>query len=137
MKGVPGYDDTMSRHQRPMTGLERSLYKLNAVRELGEWANEFIELDAVEEDDGNDGTGIFLTADKNQSKADPELQETIPSIDNNVDDDDFDDDEEVVPTFFAQPCVTSVPNSAVAKRQDSVIVIIRHGKTQVRKCATT
>ena len=51
-RAVPGYDGTMSRHNRPMTSLERSLYKLNAVRELGEWANEFIDLDAVVEDDG-------------------------------------------------------------------------------------
>jgi hypothetical protein len=33
---------------RPMTALERSLYKLEAERELGKWASEFM-------DDGNDG----------------------------------------------------------------------------------
>jgi hypothetical protein len=63
----------MQRQIRPMTGLERSLYKLNAVRELGEWANEFIDLDATtgmlkaggkdgEDNDSNDdGNGIFFT----------------------------------------------------------------------------
>jgi len=162
---VPGYDDTMSRHKRPMTGLERSLYKLNAVRELGEWATEFIDLDA-EEDDGNDGNGIFFTAEdnKNQSAASvPESRESsstsvsgagennsaddndgkdnayngfgsdIDGNANNDEDTDSFEDQEAIPTFFAQPCVTPVPNSAVEKRQDSVIVIIRHGKTQHNK----
>ena len=147
-----------------MTGLERSLYKLNAVRELGEWATEFIDLDA-EEDDGNDGNGIFFTAEdnKNQSAASvPESRESsstsvsgagennsaddndgkdnayngfgsdIDGNANNDEDTDSFEDQEAIPTFFAQPCVTPVPNSAVEKRQDSVIVIIRHGKTQVR-----
>jgi hypothetical protein len=121
-----------------MSGLERSLYKLNAVRELGEWANEFIDLDAVEEDDGNDGNGSFITQNKTQS-----IGATVPEslvvhdVETggilSVQDDEEDD---AVPTFFAQPCVTPVPNSDSAlgkKRSDSVIVIIRHGKTQVRK----
>ena len=121
-----------------MTGLERSLYKLNAVRELGEWANEFIDMDS-DEDDGNDGNGVFITPEKNQPTGSAvaessEKSATIPSSETEngmlLDDD---DEAEAVPTFFAQPCVTPVPNSAVGqKRQDSVIVIIRHGKTQVR-----
>lgn len=175
---VPGYDDTMSRHKRPMTGLERSLYKLNAVRELGEWATEFIDLDAdVGEDDGNDGNGIFITPEKDKkpstasssssksktavaaaaaatesskgtaptttvvgvgigvgtdANADP--NESMPALLLKEEGDD-DDEEAVAPTFFAQPCVTAVPSSssAMEKRQDSVIVIIRHGKTQHNK----
>jgi hypothetical protein len=118
-----------------MSGLERSLYKLNAVRELGEWANEFIDLDAVKEDDGNDGNGSFITQNKTQS-----IGATVPEslVVHDVESDgvlsvEDDDDEVAVPTFFAQPCVTPVPNSALGKkRSDSVIVIIRHGKTQVR-----
>lgn len=119
-----------------MTGLERSLYKLNAVRELGEWANEFIDLDA-EEDDGNDGNGVFITQEKAQSTEakTSDATTTTPSSDTIGNKALLDDEEdEAVPTFFAQPCVTPVPNSAVAQtRQDSVIVIIRHGKTQVRR----
>ena len=133
---VPGYEGTMSRHTRPMTGLERSLYKLNAVRELGEWANEFIDMDAEEEDDGNDGNGVFITQEKAQS-TEATTSEAITSTPNAETKGDKallkdDEQDEGVPTFFAQPCVTPVPNSAVGKtRQDSVIVIIRHGKTQV------
>ncbi|VEU39749.1 unnamed protein product [Pseudo-nitzschia multistriata] len=123
---VPGYDATMSRHSRPMTGLERSLYKLNAVRELGEWATDFIDLDP-EEDDGNDGNGIFFTADKNESS-------TVAGLKENSSNEDIPaNDQDAIPTFFAQPCITSAPTSAVSKRQDSVIVIIRHGKTQHNK----
>ena len=42
-RAVPGYGSTMSRHKTRMTSLERSLYKLKAVRELGSWASEFID----------------------------------------------------------------------------------------------
>ena len=120
-----------------MSGLERSLYKLNAVRELGEWANEFIDLDA-EEDDGNDGNGVFIAQEKNESVVPTvtELSEKLTTMPNAESDNAVlsdDEEEEAVPTFFAKPCVTPVPNSSVGrKRQDSVIVIIRHGKTQVR-----
>ena len=141
---VPGYDGTMSRHPRPMTGLERSLYKLNAVRELGEWATEFIDLDI---DENEDAKGSFITPEKNQS-ADTAVQssgakegailslsQSNDSGDGNVVLEDDVDDESGVPTFFAQPCVTAAPNSSVGgqTRQDSVIVIIRHGKTQHNK----
>ena len=54
-KSVAGYDSTMARNKNPMPSLERSLYKLNAVRELGEWAKEFIDPNAELEDDGSDG----------------------------------------------------------------------------------
>jgi len=131
---VPGYDATMSRHSRPMTTLERSLYKLNALRELGEWAEEFIDLDAVEEDDGNDGNGVFITTAKNKTKSLADLQSKNFDVESHFDEDDSEDDEEEgVPTFFAQPCITSAPEAAAARRQDSVIVIIRHGKTQHNK----
>jgi len=137
-KKVPGYNGTMSRHQRPMSGLERSLYKLNAVRELGEWASDFIDMDAIEEDDGNDGNGSFITQNKTQS-----IGATVPEslVVHDVETDGIlsvedDKEDDAVPTFFAQPCVTPVPNSDSAlgkKRSDSVIVIIRHGKTQHNK----
>ena len=136
---VPGYGGTMSRHPRPMTGLERSLYKLNAVRELGAWANEYLDLEP-EEDSNDDGKGVFITADKNQPEGSTKTESSeksatnVPSAEGeNVLLLDDEDEEEAAPTFFAQPCVTSAPKSSVGeKRQDSVIVIIRHGKTQVR-----
>jgi len=59
---VPGYDDTMARYTRvSSTSRERSLYKLNAIRELGEWAGKFVDEEAdAAEDDGNDGKGNFI-----------------------------------------------------------------------------
>jgi len=64
---VPGYDPIMQRQIRPMTGLERSLYKLNAVRELGEWANEFIDLEKLPTEENDDGNGVFFTANTSTS----------------------------------------------------------------------
>ena len=147
-RAVPGYDSTMSRHNRPMTSLERSLYKLNATRELGEWASEFIDTDAPVEDDGSDGNfgkpmvfsedevwekGMEELANGNQMEGESDLR---PLLD--VDDDD--DDQEVVPKFFTQPCSMPMPSTVVLNdggsvpiRRDSVIVIIRHGKTQHNK----
>jgi broad specificity phosphatase PhoE len=51
---VPGYSSTLSRVKTPMSSLERSLYKLQAERELGEWAGQFIDPSKMT-DDGNDG----------------------------------------------------------------------------------
>lgn len=165
-RNVPGYDRTMQAHKRPMTMMERSLFKLNAVRELGEWAREFIDLDAEVEDDGSDGNfgrPISISEDEVWAKGMEELQSgeqihpdapkfhelTISSTDNPADDfvqvtssgyKEDDEDEQVVPNFFAQPCVTSIPTfdggefgNVAPTRLDSVIVIIRHGKTQHNK----
>ena len=52
---VPGYNPTMERTQTPMGILERSLYKLQAEREMGMWAKQFVDPNAPVEDDGNDG----------------------------------------------------------------------------------
>jgi hypothetical protein len=149
-RAIPGYDSTMSRHNRPMTSLERSLYKLNAVRELGEWASEFIDADADdEEDDGQDGK-FTLDEDKVWEQGIYELEhpdspvfdEASASTSVLASDEPTMDPEEaaVVPTFFTKPCVTSMPSSVVFNndgsipiRRDSVIVIIRHGKTQHNK----
>lgn len=152
-KAVPGYDSTMSRHKTPMSSLERSLYKLAAERELGEWASEFIDLNAVPEDDGSDGNmgrPMKLTEDQvweigmeeleTGGQFDPDApifhQEKTDSLLLPVE-----DDKKVgVPLVVTNPCVTSMPSAAVLRhpadvpiRRDSVIVIIRHGKTQHNK----
>jgi hypothetical protein len=184
-KAVPGYDDTMARHKTPMSSLERSLYKLNAIRELGEWASEFIDPNAVVEDDGNDGNmgrPIQYVEDKvwemgmkeleSGGQFDPDapvfheaalVNDTdgattstafIPSPSTNAARtneatiaDNTDETEtmvtiepQAVPTFYSQPCVKSMPSESFVQslgdvpiRRDSVIVIIRHGKTQHNK----
>jgi hypothetical protein len=73
-KSVPGYEGTMSRHM--LTALERSLYQLEAERELGKWASELIDWSASE-DDGNNGNcrkPIVLTEDEVWAKGMEELR---------------------------------------------------------------
>jgi 2,3-bisphosphoglycerate-dependent phosphoglycerate mutase len=157
---VPGYTGTMSRHKTPMTGLERSLYKLAAVRELGEWASEFIDIDAIPEDDGSDGNmgrPIRLTEDEVWQKGMQELESggqfdpdapvfhaeearnTTSGV--AVTFNDGTTEEKIgVPLYKSNPCVTSMPSASVLRhpdnvpiRREGVIVIIRHGKTQHNK----
>ena len=151
---VPGYDSTMARHKRPMTSLERSLYKLNAVRELGEWASEFIDPNEAYEDDGNDGNmgkPIQMLDDEDKvwelgmkelesgGQFDPDAA-VFHEDQTNVASEEDESDMVATPTFYNAPCVTSMPAASVVgspglvrTRKDSVIVIIRHGKTQHNK----
>jgi hypothetical protein len=152
-EAVPGYNKTMTRYARPMTAFERSLYKLDATRKLGEWASEFIDMDAPTEDDGNDGNfgrPMMMSESELWEKGLKELEngeqfdpdspvfhgtksESNPIYENTPMGD-------IVPNIYTPPCVTSIPSSAVFGnnggtpiRRDSVIVIIRHGKTQHNK----
>ena len=151
-EAVPGYDGTMSRHKTPMTSLERSLYKLDATRELGEWASEFIDVNAPVEDDGNDGKmNMIISEDEAWARGMEELEEggqfdpdapvfhqaETPTL---VEDESTTTTEVANNVLYSQPCVTSMPSSEVLRngqsapvRRDSVIVIIRHGKTQHNK----
>jgi 2,3-bisphosphoglycerate-dependent phosphoglycerate mutase len=153
---VPGYNATLSRNKSPMTSLERSLYKLRAERELGEWAGQFIDPNAPLEDDGNDGNmgrPIQLVEDKVWEEGLLELSSggqfdpdgPVFHEANGGDAISFDEEEEKMKPFANlissnQPCVKSMPSEsmipgvgAVPIRQDAVIVIIRHGKTEHNK----
>jgi hypothetical protein len=154
-RAVPGYDSTMTRHKRPMTTLERSLYKLNAVRELGEWAKDFVDPDKDLEDDGSDGNmgKPMQLVEGDSREQDLEELESGGKFDPNasvfykedsiefLDEIKASNDTEIgVPTFYSQPCITAMPTAAVLQngkgapiRRDSVIVIIRHGKTEHNK----
>eukprot|EP00980_Cylindrotheca_fusiformis_P029768 scaffold23833_cov113-Cylindrotheca_fusiformis.AAC.2 len=151
-EAVPGYNQTMSRYTRPMTAIERSLYKLNATQKLGEWASEFIDMNAPTEDDGNDGNfgrPIMLSESEVWEKGMQELRSgghfdpDSPVFHETVNDTVVFDDTptgNIVPNIYAPPCVTSIPSAAVFGnsgatpiRRDSVIVMIRHGKTQHNK----
>jgi 2,3-bisphosphoglycerate-dependent phosphoglycerate mutase len=134
---VPGYDYTMGRTKIPMTSLERSLFKLNAERELGQWAGQFIDPDAVEEDDGGDGNlgkPIVLSEDMVWEEAMEKKQEIkeVPSPLEPA-------TKLTAPIFSNNPCVTSMPTAKVTgvgfvpTRKDAVLVIIRHGKTEHNK----
>jgi 2,3-bisphosphoglycerate-dependent phosphoglycerate mutase len=135
---VPGYDSTMARNMKPLTTLERSLYKLKAERELGDWAGQFIKDD--DEDDGSDGNNgkpIVLSEDSvwetaMESLTQPKtttVQTLQPTTQPPVEDD---EEEKLTPKFITNnPCVTSVPTTG--QRKNAVLVIIRHGKTEHNK----
>ena len=153
----------MSRNKTPMPSLERSLYKLNAMRELGEYAKEFIDPNAEIEDDGSDGNmgrPIQLIEDEDEiwdmgmkelesgGQFDPdgpvfhevkdgESKFTTATSTDLVQTTEANDTKA---NFYNQPCVTSMPSAAIFHnddavpiRRDSVIVIIRHGKTEHNK----
>ena len=135
------------------------MYKLNAVRELGDWAKNFIDPDAEIEDDGSDGNmgkPIQLVEDEIWEKGLDELESgeqfdpddifheennQTPLIESSwLEDSDDESAEHASANFYSSPCVTSMPSSTVLKngnpipvRRDSVIVIIRHGKTEHNK----
>ena len=133
---VPGYDYTMGRTKIPLTSLERSLFKLNAERELGQWAGQFIDENAVDDDDGSDGNQgkpIVLSEDKVWEQAMEELYVEKSST----------NEQKLSPTIISKnspnPCVTALPpaqgvgGEGVPTRKDAVLVIIRHGKTEHNK----
>ena len=154
---VPGYDDTMARYKRPSTARERSLFKLEAVRELGEWADQFIDHNIAKmEDDGNDGNmGNFMqltSEDKVWEKGLHDLEEgqqfdpdypEMRSIEMSGATEDIENERETADTYQITQniaCTKPMPATVIAPgigsvptRKDSCIVIIRHGKTEHNK----
>jgi len=145
---VPGYDDTMMKAKVPMTSLERSLTKLKAERELGDWAGQFIDpMDLI--DDGDDGGGNFesptILEGGEDQLVDKGLQELEEDDKNGTfldDDDDDDDDDDMISPFLItnNPCQKPLPSTSmipglgqVPVLRDATIVIIRHGKTEHNK----
>jgi broad specificity phosphatase PhoE len=149
---VPGYSRTMERNKSPMSSLERSLFKLKAERELGVWAGQFIDPNAIEEDDGNDGNSgrpMQLT----EAQEDKLWEEGLAELESGdqfdpdgpsfhrdqTEDDDFDEisvsgDGVVASLISNHPCLKPMPSASVLPgmgsvpvRQGPVIVIIRHG----------
>jgi 2,3-bisphosphoglycerate-dependent phosphoglycerate mutase len=153
-KQVPGYTPTMVRKSKGMTSLERSLYKLQAERELGAWAGQFVDPNAAVEDDGNDGNsgkpmqmveddvwaeGIKQLREGREFDPDGPVFHGANKTPNYTE-----DGEDVKPalraTLISNPCVTPFPSAfivpgmgSVPIRKESVIVIIRHGKTEHNK----
>jgi hypothetical protein len=156
---VPGYNATLNRSKSPMTSLERSLFKLRAERELGEWAGQFIDPNELVEDDGSDGNmgrpmqlvedivwerGLQDIGTRAQFDPDSLLLHESKSTDVSIEyNDNFDgeDDKPFVNLISSnQPCIKSIPSESIIPgvgpvpiRQDAVIVIIRHGKTEHNK----
>ena len=154
---VPGYTPTMNRTTSSITSLESSLFKLRAERELSKWAGQFVDPDAVPEDDGSDGNmgrPIQLSFEdaaweeglkglEQGDQFDPDLPEFVNG-DYAVEEEGEEEEEEkviVVPNVISnQPCIKSLPSESLVPgignvpiRRDAVIVIIRHGKTEHNK----
>jgi 2,3-bisphosphoglycerate-dependent phosphoglycerate mutase len=138
-----------------MTSLERSLFKLQAERELGVWAGQFIDPNAAVEDDGNDGNAgkpMQMVEDEIWAKGIKQLKEgeqfdpdgPVFHGANGTPKYAEEEEEEAKPalkaTLISNPCVTPFPSAfivpgigSVPIRKESVIVIIRHGKTEHNK----
>ena len=155
---VPGYEKVMSRSANAvMTPLQRSLSKLEAQREVQTWAAQYATDE--EEDDGTDGklTLVEQGEDKVWEKGlyeikdgeyfDPDHpnfeQDTENILSSSIDGDEEEKSAELyAPIFNAHgPCVTAMPAGEVVpgigpvpiKRESSLIVMIRHGKTENNK----
>jgi 2,3-bisphosphoglycerate-dependent phosphoglycerate mutase len=146
-ENVPGYNKTMTRSNNGMSSLERSLNKLNAEKELREWAAQSIDPNDIEEDDGSDGNqgkGITLQ-DEIWEKGLQELREGEqfdPEGKFHEDEQTVVDEEVTVKPMVItnNPCMQAFPSQSVIPgfgdiplRRDPVVVLIRHGKTEHNK----
>ena len=118
-----------------MGTLERSLYKLRAEREMGNWATQFVDPNAPVEDDGTDGNMGRPIELVDHEKSIAELKY---SGGNKIQD--MDGEPVMANLVSSNPCVTAMPSASVipgfgepVERRDAVIVIIRHGKTEHNK----
>ena len=146
---VPGYNPTMARNKYAMTSLERSLFKLRAERELGEWAGQFFNPNEVEDDgnDGNFGKPIQLIEDEIWAYGMKELEAggqfdpegmgfheqssflvncdaRVNGVTQDSKKDDKADEETVIAPLIKsnQPCVTGIPSAAIPPGFGSVPV---------------
>lgn len=155
MKQVPGYNATLRRNKDVMTSLERSLYKLRAQRELAEWAGQFFDPNSIEDDgnDGNMGRPIQIVEDKIWEEGMNELSsggqfdpDSVVFHETNALPSKYDDEDQSSTRPFPnllvknQPCIKAIPSASLVPgmgrapiRQDAIIVIIRHGKTEHNK----
>mmetsp|Transcript_21216 Transcript_21216/g.44552 ORF Transcript_21216/g.44552 Transcript_21216/m.44552 type:complete len:911 (-) Transcript_21216:2083-4815(-) len=150
---VPDYDKIMKRKNSAMTPLERSLSKLEAERNLGKWAGQFID-ESAEEDDGTDGKLTLIEQDKVWATGiheiedgeyfDPDhaaFKEGHTNRNSNVNMVEVETPN--APIFNSKslnPCVQAFPASLSVPgigptpvNRDALIVMIRHGKTENNK----
>mmetsp|Transcript_6883 Transcript_6883/g.15713 ORF Transcript_6883/g.15713 Transcript_6883/m.15713 type:complete len:916 (-) Transcript_6883:103-2850(-) len=150
---VPDYEKVMSRsNNAAMTPLQSSLSKLEAEREVQNWAAQFVdETTDDEEDDGSDGklTLVEQDTDKVWEKGLYEIEDgeyldpDHPKFEEDVVAKESDEEEEelIAQIFDSNPCVTAIPASEVVPgigpvpivKNSSLIVMIRHGKTENNK----
>jgi len=152
---VPDYERVMSRSTNgAMTPLERSLSKLKAEREVQNYAAQFEDEAADdEEDDGTDGKLNLVEQDEDKvwergleeiqdgeyfdpDRAEFEEEEVVEGEGG-----DEEEEELIAPIYNANgPCITAMPAATtvpglgpVPVRREALIVMIRHGKTENNK----
>lgn len=149
---VPDYSKVMERPNFGLNPLQRSLTKLEAERKVQDWAQQFVDESEEEEDDGTDGKLTLVDMDKvwddglkeveDGEYFDPDhpLFEANPNNGGNAtrynDEDDID-----ISLYNGSPCVTALPaaqkvpgiGAVPIQRSSSLIVMIRHGKTENNK----
>jgi len=151
---VPDYSKVMERTNYGLNPLQSSLSKLEAERKVQDWAQQFVDESEEEEDDGTDGKLTLVDMDKvwEEGMKDVEDGEYFdpdrPSFEAEPDNEEGsakenDEDEVVVNLYNDSPCITVDPLPAARKvpgigdvpiqRSSSVIVMIRHGKTENNK----
>jgi hypothetical protein len=159
---VPDYQKVMSRsnYYGAKTPLQRSLSKLEAEREVQTWAAKYVAEEEEEEDDGTDGKltlveevgvgecsiedgGCFDPDRPNfeEEKSSTNVGRTIITS-SAVDGGGRGGDEVIAPLFNTNgPCVQAMPVGQVVpgigpvpvQKRSSLIVMIRHGKTENNK----
>lgn len=154
---VPDYDKVMSRARSSMTPLERSLSKLEAQRQVQQYAMGFTD-EAEEEDDGTDGKltlveqvveedevwekGLHEVEEGEYFDPDHPDFEVDRSVATKVIDDVAEDTVEANLYNSYNPCIAAIPAAAslpglgpvpVKKSSEALIVMIRHGKTENNK----
>ena len=148
---VPDYDRVMSRAKYGMTPLERSLSKLEAERQVQDWASSFVD-DIEEEDDGTDGKLNLIEQDQVWEKGIAEIEEgeyfdpDHPKFETDKSQKAAASDDKIVeaPILYNtyNPCISGLPVAAtlpgygpipLRKKSESLIVMIRHGKTENNK----
>jgi hypothetical protein len=136
------------------TPLQRSLSKLEAEREVQTWAAKYA-VEEEEEDDGTDGK-LTLVEEVEVGESSIDFDPHRPSFEkessstngekniiasSEVDSRGRGGDEVIAPLFNANPCVQAVPAGQVVpgighvpvQKRSSLIVMIRHGKTENNK----
>lgn len=151
---VPDYSKVMERTNYGLNPLQSSLSKLEAERKVQMWAQQFVGESDEEEDDGTDGKltlvdmdkvweegmadveeGEYFDPDRPKFEAEPDNEEGA-AIEDEV-------DPIVANLYIDSPCININPLPAARKvpgigdvpiqRSSSVIVMIRHGKTENNK----
>eukprot|EP00986_Skeletonema_menzelii_P014538 scaffold9751_cov153-Skeletonema_menzelii.AAC.9 len=148
---VPDYSKVMERTNYGLNPLQSSLSKLEAERKVQDWAQQFVDDSDEEEDDGTDGKLTLVDMDKvwEEGMKDVEDGEYFdpdrPSFE--VEPDNAEgaqiDSGEVEIVYSDSACINIDPLPAARKvpgigdvpiqRSSSVIVMIRHGKTENNK----